>query len=425
MAKLTAKSVESYLPDPAKRIEVPDAAMPGLYLVVQPTGAKSWALRYRHGGKPRKHTLGPYPAFGLAAARDEAGKALRMLETGTDPAEAKRAEQEAKAEAEREEETAARNMVSAVIEEFVRRHTRKNRTGDEAAAILRREVLPKWGERQIQSITRRDVIELLDGVIDRGHPIAANRLRAHLSVFFGWCRGRDIVSENPVEGTPKPAEEKARERVLSDDEVKIFWAACDKIGPPFGHLYRFLLLTGQRLREASEMVANEIDGASWIIPARRAKNGQEHFVPLSPEAQAILDQVPRISGRAGFLFSTTGATPVSGYSRAKERLDKAMTEIMAAGLAPGAEAPAIAAFTIHDLRRTAATGMASLRIAPHVVEAALNHRSGARRGVAGTYNRADYASEKREALEAWARYVLALVSGRAENVVQLRAWGDA
>lgn len=420
LAKLTAKSVENFPADPARRLEVPDAAMPGLYLIVQPTGGKSWALRYRHGGKPRKMTLGPYPAFGLAVARDEAAKALRTLEAGTDPAEDRKALQEAKAEADRRSEADERNKVANVVADFIKRHASRNRTGDEVAAILRREVVPHWGEKRVQEITRRDVIELLDAVVDRGHPIAANRLRAHLSVFFKWCRGRDIIKESPVDGTPKPADENPRERVLTDAEIRLFWQACDKIGPPFGLLYRFLLLTGQRLREAAEMTDSEVSGDEWTIPAKRAKNGQEHLVPLSENAKEMLDQMPRVIGRKGFIFSTTGTSPISGYSRGKERLDKAMQELASKDLPEGAEPIIITPFTIHDLRRTAATGMASLRIAPHVVEAVLNHRSGTRRGVAGIYNRADYAEEKREALEAWARALDTITGKGAENVVQLR-----
>ncbi|MCF8512688.1 MAG: integrase arm-type DNA-binding domain-containing protein [Rhodobacteraceae bacterium] len=421
MAKLTAKSVENWPHDPARRMEVPDAAMPGLYLIVQHTGAKSWALRYRHGGKPRKMTLGPYPAFSLASARDEAAKALRMLETGTDPAEERKVKAATEIEAKRAAESDVRDKVSNVAADFIKRHASRNRTGDEVAAILRREVLPLWGDRRVQEITRRDVIELLDAVVDRGHPIAANRLRAHLSVFFKWCRGRDIIKESPVEGTPKPANENPRDRVLTDAEIRRFWQACEKIGPPFGLLYRFLLLTGQRLREAAEMTDSEVSGNEWTIPARRAKNGQEHLVPLSEIAKSTLEKMPRVVGRKGFIFSTTGASAVSGYSRGKERLDKAMQELASQELPEDSAPTTMAPFTIHDLRRTAATGMASLRIAPHVVESVLNHRSGTRRGVAGIYNRADYAAEKREALEAWARALDTITAGTPAKVVQLRA----
>lgn len=416
MAKLTAKSVDHWANDPKRRLEVRDAAMPGLYLVLQPSGAKGWALRYRHGGKSRKMTLGAYPACGLAEARDQAGRALRTLEVGQDPAQERKAASMAALEAKRAVESNERDKLANVIDEFIKRHASRNRTGAEAAAILRREAIPAWGEKPVQDISRRDVIELLDAKVDAGHPIAANRLRAHLSAFLGWCRGRDIVSEHPVDGTPKPADEKPRDRVLTDSEIKLFWQACDKIGPPFGQLYRLLLVTGQRLREVSEMTEAEITGDIWAIPARRAKGGQDHFVPLTDAAQVIIAKVPRVGGRAGFVFSTTGATPVSGYSRAKNRLDAAMTEIaLASGLA------AVDNFTIHDLRRTAATGMAGLRIAPHVIEAVLNHRSSAK---AGVYNRASYAAEKREALTAWANYIDALVTGRdGSNVVRLAVNG--
>lgn len=186
--------------------------------------------------------------------------------------------------------------------------------------------------------------------------------------------------------------------------------ALGGLGYPFGPIYRLLLPTGQRLREVAEMTWREIDGDTWTLPEARNKNADEHTVPLLPEARAVLADLPRL-GR--HVFTTTGNSPVSGFTRARERVDKLMVE---------ASDDPIPAFTIHDLRRTAATGMAGLRFPPHVVEAVQNHRSGTRRGVAGVYNRFDYADEKRAALDAWARYVTRLVEGEPVNVVQI---GDA
>lgn len=400
MAKaLTTRAVEAMKPDPGRRLEVPDPALPGLYLVIQKTGAKSWALRYRFEGKPSKLTLGRWPVMGVAAARAAATDALDRLDRGNDPAAERHAAKAAPADLDRDK-------VRSVIALFMQRHAIHNRRGADVEAMFKREVFDKWGDREIQTITRRDVIEVLDAIVDRGSPITANRLRAHLNTLFNWAKGRDIIAENPVDGVKPPAPERRRDRVLTDAEIRLFWDACEVIGHPFGPLYRVLLLTGQRLREVAELEWREIDGDTWTLPGSRAKNADEHVAPLSPEVRAILDSLPRIGDT--FAFTTSGETPVSGFARAKRRLDAAIKE--------AADMPS---FTIHDLRRTAATGMAGLRFPPHVVEAVLNHKSGTRAGVAGVYNRFDYADEKRAALEAWARHVTALVEGRAGNVVPL------
>ena len=412
MAKaLTARAVETVKPDPTKRVEIPDAALPSFYLVVQPSGAKSWALRYRHGGKSRKLTLGRYPAFGLKEARSEAGKALQLLEHGTDPGVVKKA---AQGEA-RDIEKTGRDKMATVIDLFIRRHAQRNRRWRDVLAMFRREVLPKWGEKRIQDITKREAVNLLDAIVDRGSPITANRLRAHLNTLFGWAKHRDIITSSPLEGIKPPAAEKPRDRVLSDQEIRWFWKACDKLGQPFGPLYQFLLLTGQRLREGAEMVESEVDGDIWTIPAARSKNGDEHTVPLSEAAMHLLASLRRIKGN--FLFTTTGTSPVSGFTRAKARLDSMMADIASHAMGEPVE---IAPFTIHDLRRTAATGMAGLRFPPHVVEAVLNHKSGTRRGVAGVYNRFNYAGEKRATLKAWAKLLMEITGDTPSAVVPFR-----
>lgn len=409
---LTAKSIENLRPDPTRRLEIPDPGLVGLYVVVQPSGAKSWALRYRHAGKPKKLTLGKWPVMGLAEARKAASEALQAVELGADPAADKQAAKVAKAA----DDLSERDKFGNVVDLFMRRHASRNRRADDVAAMLKREVLPKWADRDIHDITKRDVLDVLDAIVDRGSPVSANRLRAHLNTLFNWAKGRDIVAVNPLDGVKPPAPETARDRVLTDDEVKVFWSACDVIGQPFGPLFKLLLLTGQRRGEVGGMTDREMNGTVWTIPAERSKNGDEHTVPLPAAAVALLEGVPRIAGRAGHIFTTTGASAVSGFTRAKDRLDVEMVKLN--------EGEPIPAFTLHDLRRTAATGMAGLGFPPHVVEAVLNHRSGTRRGVAGVYNRFSYAAEKAVALEAWSRRVLSLVEGRADNVVTLAGHAD-
>lgn len=421
----TAKWVETVQPSPeGKRLEVPDGGLPGLYLVIQPTGAKAWALRYRFGSKPKKMTIGAFPIFGLADARDEARRALQDLERGIDPAEAKQAAQRAAEAAARQAEDDERDKVKNIVGQFISRHAKaKTKRGDDVEAIFRRDVLPTWGERRIQTIGKRDVIDLLDAIVDSGRPVLANRVRAHLNTCFAWAVGRDIIDKNPVDGIKPPAEETPRDRVLTDAELVLLWRACDAIGPPFGPLYRFLLLTGQRLREAAEMPVNELQGDEWHLPAKRSKNGEAHVVPLSPQALAALAAAPRIVGdKRGpqWVFSTTGDTPVSGFTRAKSRLDKAMDDLANDGKVMGdPERVTIPPFVIHDLRRTVATGLANMGFPPHVVEAVLNHKSGTRRGVAGIYNRSRYADECRAALDAWARRIEGLVTRKDAGVIAI------
>lgn len=421
MAKtLTTKGIEAMKP-PATRVEIPDLAARGLYLVCQPSGAKAWALRSRIAGKPVKLTLGKWPSMGLADARAAAVEAREKIERGENPVEEKKS---AKA-VEAIPDATSRNTVRAVIEQFEKRHLRHTRSADQTMAFFRREIIGPWGDRAIQTITKRDAIDLLDAIVDRGSPVSANRTRAHLNTLFNWAVGRDVIERNPLDGVRPPAPEKSRERVMTDDEIRLLWGATGEMGYPFGPIIRLLLLTGARLREVAEMTRAELSEAGnvWTLPASRSKNGDEHVVPLAPEAMEIIKALPRFN-KSNFLFTTTGETPVSGFTRASDRLRRLLTEAANKDRPEGEEPVVVPPFTLHDLRRTAATGMAGLRFPPHVVEAVLNHRSGTRRGVASVYNRHDHLDEKREALEAWARFVLSLVEGRADNVVPLRA-GEA
>jgi integrase len=208
-----------------------------------------------------------------------------------------------------------------------------------------------------------------------------------------------------------PTKEKSRDRVLSDDEIKLFWAACDDLGWPFGPLFKLLLLTAQRRDEVASVEWEEIDleAGVWSIPKTKAKNGVGHEVQLSRQAIEILSALPRVAG--GLVFTTNGKTPVSGFSRAKERIDAIMAERAGRAIEP---------WILHDLRRTATTGMAALKIPPHVVDRVLNHTSGTIRGVAAVYNRHQYGEERRDALAALGRAVEAIVTGRpAGNVIPL------
>ena len=270
------------------------------------------------------------------------------------------------------------------------------------------------------------MLDVLDRVAARGATIQANRVRTTLSGFFSWCIARDLIETSPAIRVPKLDGERERDRALNDGEIRRFWQGCDKLGWPFGPLLKLLLLTAQRRDEGGTMEWSEIDidKRLWVIPREKAKNQRAHEVHLSTLAIEIIGELPKIGSAPRYVFTTNERRPVSGFSKAKTRLDKAMIELSRAELKADGKNPDRAEledWIFHDLRRTAGTGMAKLNVAPHVVDRILNHVSGSIRGVAAVYNRHSYIEERRAALEAWGRYVESLVCPSATNVVQLSA----
>lgn len=410
--KLTAAGVEKLRPT-ERRQEIPDTLCTGLYLVVQPTGKKGWQVRYRHGGTHRRMTLGAYPVLSLAEARTRARAALAATMEGRDPAEEVRA---AKAPKARDD----RNTIRALVDQFEKRHLRTLRSGTAVRRQFDLHVLPVWGGKDVQEITKRDVLDLLDALTDSGHSTGANRMRAYLSKFFNWCAERDVIETPPTLSVKAPAKEKVRDRVLNDDELRWLWQACEAEGFPWGPFGKMLLLTGQRRNEVAEIADAEIKGDAWHMSADRTKNGRAHLVPLSGAVAGILDGIDRVPDESGvvrFIFTTTGITPVSGFSKGLARIQASMGAIAEKERGEPVDIPH---WTWHDLRRTAATGMARLGIPVRVTEAVLNHVSGTGGGIVAVYQRHDYADEKRQALEAWARLVAEIAEGKPGNVVRLR-----
>ena len=396
---LTVRTLATIKPTKARR-EIADAYLPGLYFIVQPSGARSWAIRYRHGRRSRKYTLGGYPSLDLKAARELGAKALRAAAAGRDPGREK---------AQRKSESA--DSFGHVAEQFLERHSKRvnrPRTAQETGRLLRLHVLPSWRARSAHEITRRDVLEVLDRVIDNGAPIAANRVFSALRKLFNWCLSRDIITSSPCAGLKPPTTERSRDRVLSDGELRRVWYAADKIGPPFGAVVQMLILTGQRRDEVAGMRWSELDLEGqrlWILPPGRVKNDQPHEVPLSDAAITLLRSLPRVAG--DFAFTTSGKTPASGYSKGKRRID---------ALLPDDTPP----WRLHDCRRSVASGMARLGINLPVIEKVLNHRSGSFAGIVAVYQRHNFALERRAALDAWGRHVEGLISGQSAQVVPLR-----
>jgi integrase len=424
MAKvLTVQAIERLKPGKARR-EVPDAAVPGLYLIIQPSGRKSWAVRIRIAGKPAKITL---KALDLVKARDEARGVVEMARQGKD----------ARRERERQLAEAARaelDTVAAVCEDWLTKDQASNRTAAEVRAIMTREVLPHIGKLPIAAIRKRDIIRLVDIVAERA-PVRANRVLAWTKRLFNWAAMRDLIETNPAQYVERPTDEQSRERVLSDAELVAIWQAVDP-ATDFGAIIRLLVLTGARRSEIADLRWSELaeDLSSVRLPASRTKNALPFELPLSTQAKAILAGRHRIVGR-DYAFGQRGAKGgFSGFGRCKARLDARIARANAEGrlgrsLADG-EKPgpddALKPWRIHDIRRAVVTGMNEIGIAPHIVEAVVNHVSGAKAKVAGVYNRAAYRTEKAAALQRWADHLERLTSGRpVANVVSMRSDGSA
>jgi integrase len=273
----------------------------------------------------------------------------------------------------------------------------------------------RWSGRAITDIRAYDVRDLLDEVVKVSGPVAANRALTALKTAFRWRVDRDseTLPKSPCDGVNAPSPETARERVLDDLELAALWRAAEADGYPFGRMVQLLILTGCRRDEAREARWAEFDlpARKWNIPGRRTRNGRDHIVPLSDAAVVILATLPRIKGGAGLLFTKNGETIIGGLGRAKDQLADAMTREL------GAEPER---WVLHDIRRTFVTGLQRLGVRLEVAEAAVNHKSGSVSGVTAVYAKRDYAEEKRAALDAWARHVEAILSGKPATVVPLK-----
>lgn len=428
--KLTALKVEHAKPIGGRYTEIADRAKPGLYLVIQTSGHKSWAVRYRYQGKSRKLTLKGFPS--LIMARKLAQAAIDRVADGGDPAADKK-------EAERKARNHTSNVIDDAFRLFLDKHLSK-RNGQPIREVTRRQnayflgyardpknpdawvksgggVLVHWSGRTVQAIKRADVYDLLDEVKKTG-PIKANRTLSVLKTFFRWLTNRDpdlLPKGSPCQGIGRPNPENKRKRTLKDDELVALWNAAEAEGYPFGTMVQLLILTGCRRDEVRKAPPAEFTEREWVIAGERTKNGRDHVVPITDTIAAVLETLPCKLGRqsnAVFLFTTTGDTPVSGLAKLKDRLDAAMAKELEREVEP---------WTLHDLRRTFMTGLLRLRIRREVAEACVNHKSGGVSGVLDVYDQHDYLDEKREALEAWSSYVMRIVNGAASaNVVELR-----
>ena len=403
--KLTEREIDRLACPPGKRdCMVFDTEQRGLAVRVVASGSKSYLAQYVTAGRKRRVPLGSVDAISLAAARAAARTVMGQVAGGTDPAaKRKAATEDAKVEAQRERMTLAR-----LVDDWTRLHlsTRKPRYQAEAAGTIKR-VFADWLNRPAERLARKDVVHLLD----RLPPSMARAAAAYGRACFAWGAKRDSVTGNPFVALPVQATTK-RDRVLDDAEVARVWEAAAAIPAPFGPLVRLLLLTGQRREEVGGMAWGEVsaDLATWTVPAERTKNGVPSVVPLPAAAQEMLRM--RLADvreqRRGLVFPGEGGkVPFGGWSKSKAKLDRDSK---------------VADWRLHDLRRTAATGLQRLGVRLEVTEAVLNHVSGSRGGIVGIYQRHDWAAEKRTALDGWAAHVLAAVAGAdaGSKVVPMR-----
>jgi integrase len=414
---------------PPSRIEIWDTQLPGFGLRVsrqegKPPG-KVWQTMYRIRGSRElvRQTLGTlkqYPK--VDKMRDEARASMTKAQSGVNPVDQRR---KADAEAKKAEGKA----FPVIAERYLAEHVDKEcapSLAKETRRIFNRDVIPRWKDRQIGEITQKDINALIAAKASKrdrprrgstgGARVQANRTRARLQAFFRWAIREGDITEDPTEYARKATKEKPRDRHLGDKgvekidgaEIRAFWDGCDRLRWPYGALFQLLLVTGQRLNEVAGMEWLELDlGARmWQFPGKRAKNSKIHKVPLSALAIEIIRGLPHVDDR--FVFAGIRSwKPVCGFSAAKLRLDELM---------PDSEA-----WILHDLRRTMTTGMAELKVPPHIADRVLNHVAGVIKGVMATYQRFEFLDERRDALELWGQYLAKLV-GR--NVVQYPARTD-
>lgn len=420
--KLTQLVVDRIVPPKTDRAEYWDMNLPAFGLRVFASGHKSWAVMYRLPGDPkvRRYTFSFTKFPRVDDARNEARRIMQKADRGEDPA--------------RTEAPPRRDTVKQLIEQFIERYAKpKNRSWEETAKLLERHLVSRWGNRKADSITGRDVRELLDQLNNKGHPIASNRTFAHGHKLYKWAVGEEIVPSNPFAGVQRRGTETERERVLLDSELNWVWQAAERKGGTAGAFLKLLILSAQRRDEVARMRWTDINfehpvieirddreveigkAVVWTLSAEDTKGNRSHEVPLSPQAVTVLESLPRLGE---YVFTTRGDRPISGYSKIKEAIEGNVAALAAQEGREGNKIPTLSDWRFHDLRRTAATGMARLGVPTSTISRVLNHKEG---GVTKIYNRYSFLREKQIALERWGRRVQTLISPVPDNVLEMRS----
>jgi integrase len=371
-----------------------DERQPGFGLMVTAKGAKSFVVQYRVGSVSRRMTL--KKVLKVDDARKQARGFLGQAAKGSDPL----ADQ-------RKKEGEATNAFKAVCEEYFKRESKRLRTMDQRRAALERLVYPKFGTRQIDTILRSEIVALLNKIEDEQGPVMADRVLAYVRKIMNWHASRSDDFRTPIVkgmARTKPSE-RARDRILTDDEIRAMWKAAEDGAKVFDRYLQFLFLTATRRNEASEASRSEMKGTIWTVPADRYKTGIDFEVPLSAKAIEVLGKIPAIKG-CEYFFTTDGETSISGFSKFKEDFD---------------ERCGVTDWTLHDLRRTARSLMSRAGVSADHAERCLGHVIG---GVRGVYDRHQYLEEKKQAFEALAAQIDRILNP-VDNVVQLKAKGES
>ena len=411
--KFTDRSIQAIKPK-AERFEAWEDNGKGFGLRVGPSGKKSWIYLYRFEGRARRMTLGEYPGMSLADAHEEHAKAKKALSKGTDPGEKEQAQKAAHKNA---------FTVKDLVDEYMERHAKRNKvTWREDLRCLNKDIIPFIGKRKAKDIKNRDIVLVRDRIIDRGADAMANRTHNILTKLFNFAVERGILDASPCAALTLPAEKGERDRALDFDEIKVFWNGLDDsdMEPVNKLALKFLLVTDQRRSEVvkSEWEEFNLHKREWEIPVERIKTRKRkkkkkigpHMVPLSDLAVGLLEKIKELSGNSPFLFPSSR----TGRSIDPPAVTRALRWVLDEKYKDRIK---VEYFTVHDLRRTAATGMAEIGISRFNIQRVLNHEEG---DTADRYIKYQYFPEKKDALHRWGRKLEAIISGETAKVIELR-----
>jgi integrase len=424
----------------SRRLEIWDTYLPGFGYRATQQGRGSFFVMFRLNGQRRRMTLGRYPVVSLAAARTAGKEALTLANEGIDPEEHLAAEHAAQEAADTEHQAAEeqarigrdRRRFELVVADHILKHHRgvhrgdvpreppNNRSWREVERVFKVYVLPLWGDRDIASIRRSDVAQLVKDVQRNNGPVMANRVLAHIRKLFNWAMLQpdliDVLEVSPVVRGMAPSVETGRDRFLSPEEIQWLWAASGEIGYPFGPCVQLLLITGQRRDEVASMAWDQLDleNCLWTLPAQSTKANRRHEVPLADLALRVIAAIPHQEDTR-YLFTTTGRTPISGFSRAKNLIDgkirmrREREEADGRTRMDGRPWPFGEPWRFHDLRRTVATRLEDDLSTPKpLISAILNHAEG---GGTAIYTRGQLREQKLAAMQGWGRFLTALREG--------------
>jgi len=399
--KLTNFQIKALKPKNT-RYEVWETNGKGFGIRVAPTGRKSFIYMYRFKGASRRMTFGVYPKMSLADAHASHAKARQILEKGQDPGTI---------EQDKKEESLKSPSVRRLVEEYIEKYAKvRKRSWKEDERILNKDVIPRWGKRKARDITRRDIILLLDEIVERGASIQANRTLAAIRKMYSFAMGRGVLDASPCVAIPAPSEENTRVRVLNADEIRIFWGKLEAAGmeKATGLALKLQLVTAQRKGEVASAKWTDFnaDLSWWTIPAEESKNKKPNRVPITPLASTLLKEISSLSGDSEWLFPS----PRKGQHIAETSIDHAVRE--------NADHFGIDHFTPHDLRRTASTQMASMGINDNTIDKILNHTD---KKLKATYNLYSYDKEKKIALRKWDKKLQSILNNQPSksNVVHI------